>query len=116
MDPYLTPQNITFILGILAIIFSVYNYFRNPQIKSDKTDALLAQRVQWDKEMSEKRLSDLGLRLDASTTLAQNHIHTVDVKVDNLTNVVNSMNTQLTNEITKLSTIINERIPNRKEG
>ena len=91
MESFLTTSNITFVLGILAIIFSVYSYFRNPQIKSEKTDALLNQRVQWEKESTDKKFADFGLRLDNSMSMAQNHIHTVDVKVDGLMKDVSEM-------------------------
>lgn len=109
----LTPSNIMFGLGIIGIIFSIYHYFRTPQIKAEKTDALLSQRVQWDRESIDKKTEELSKRLDSSMTLAQNHIHTVDVKVDNLSQMVNQMNLTLTGEITKLSTIIDERIPRK---
>lgn len=113
MEDFLTPSNITFVLGIMAIIFSIYNYFRNPQIKSEKTDALLNQRVQWEKEASDKKFSDMGLRIDTAMTTAQNHIHTVDVKVDGLMKDVSLMNVAITKELTRLSTIIEERIPRK---
>ena len=105
----LTIPNITFVLGTLAIIFSVYNYFKNPQVEEDKKASLLAQQVEWEKEATEKRFTELGSRLDGSMTLAQNHIHTVDVKVDSVISSVNTMS----NEIVELATIINERIPKK---
>jgi len=43
--------------------------------------------------------------------MAQNHIHTVDTKVDGLANTITQMNLSLTNELTKLGTIISERMP-----
>lgn len=114
MENFLSsPSNITFIIGILAIIFSVYNYFRNPQIKSEKTDALLSQRMQWEKEASDKQFGAMGLRIDTAMTTAQNHIHTVDVKVDGLMKDVSEMNVAITKELTRLSTIIEERIPKK---
>jgi len=113
MESFLTTSNITFVLGILAIIFSVYSYFRNPQIKSEKTDALLNQRVQWEKESTDKKFADFGLRLDNSMSMAQNHIHTVDVKVDGLMKDVSEMNVSISKELTRLSTIIEERIPKK---
>lgn len=117
-----------FFIGIIGLIFSVYFNYRKPQediekkqIKSDedlkdKATVLsqkevenkanvLAQQVQWEKEANEKKFVEFNLRLDNSMTLAQNHIHTVDVKVDQLIASVNKMS----NEITRLSTIIEER-------
>ena len=129
MSELITPSNILFALGILGVIFTVFNYFRNPQEDLEKkqliTDkdlsskatilaqkeaegkaGLLAQQVQWEKEANEKKFVEFGLRLDSAMTIAQNHIHTVDVKVDTLIGTVASMS----NEITRLSTIIDERI------
>ena len=121
-----------FVLGIVGIIFSVYNYFRNPQdalekkqiILDNEVDTkssilaqkeaeskalLLAQQVEQERCLNEKKFAEFGQRLDGSMALAQNHIHSVDVKVDALTSTVNVMS----NEITKLSTIIEERIPKK---
>lgn len=109
METILTPSNIMFALGILGIIFTVYNYFRNPQIKSEKIDALLQQRMQWTSEATDKRFCDMNVNIKDAMTLAQNHIHTVDTKVENLIKTVGIMS----NEITRLSTIIEERIPKK---
>jgi Fe2+ transport system protein FeoA len=95
------------------VIFAVYRYFRDPQVTDDKRASLLAQQVQWEKELTEKRFTEMGIRIDTALTLAQNHTHTVDVKVDGLTAMVNAMNLNLTNKITELSAIINERIPKK---
>jgi len=84
-------QAITF----LGIIFIVYNYFRNPQIKSEKTDALLTQRF--------------NMLESAFNNLRDNHIHTIDTKLDENSKLLNC----LQNEVTKLATIIDERIPKK---
>lgn len=114
MESFLTPSNITFILGILAIIFSVYNYFKNPQIKSEKADALLVQRVQWEKESTDAKFREISKRLEDAFILASNHTHAVDVKVDGLMKDVSEMNVSITKELTRLSTIIEERIPRKQ--
>jgi hypothetical protein len=106
----LTPANITFAFGILAIIFGVYRYFKTPQIDTEKKDALLAQQVQWSKEITEKRFEDLDKRLGESLAISQNHIHTIDIKVDGIGLTVS----QLGKELVRLSTIIEERIPAKK--
>ena len=113
MNEILTPQNITFGLGIIGIMFTVYHYFKNPQIKSEKTDALFEQRITCEKEASNDKFNALTKAMDNSLNLAQNHIHSVDVKIDKLTNMVNAMNVQFTSSIKELSTIINERMPRK---
>lgn len=98
-----------FILGILGIIFSVYSYFRTPQVESDKKDALLAQQVQWTAEATERRFKEAGEQFQSLLLQSNNHIHTVDVKVETLNTTVGAMGI----EIAKLSTIIEERLPKR---
>lgn len=121
----LSPSNIMFVLGLLGIIFSVFNYFRNPQVDLEKSQALneerdknkatttetslLNQALNQEKESNNVRFKDLGERIDKSMTLAQNHIHTVDTKVDKLSQEVGGLALQ----ITKLATIIDERMPKK---
>ena len=136
IDQIITPGNITFGLGIMGVIFTCFIYFRKPQEDLEKKQAvsavemdakatilaqkeleskasILSQEVHWEKEANERRFKEMGEVMTAATTLAQNHIHTIDVRVTNLTEVVNGMNLSLVTEITKLSAIINERIPPR---
>jgi 3-oxoacyl-ACP reductase-like protein len=125
MNPLFTTSNITFTLGILALIFSVYSSFRNPQTEIDKRQALdkeegegktnlIEERAKWDRENNETKFKDMGTRLENAFTLANNHTHTVDVKVDKLIESVNAMNIQMTKEMTRLGTIIEERFPKNK--
>lgn len=109
MSELLNPGNVMFALGILGTIFTVFSYFRNPQVESDKKDALLPQQVQWAAEGSERRFVEMGGRITEAMTLAQNHIHTVDTKVDTLGKGVIEMG----KELTRLATIIEERIPKK---
>ncbi len=105
----LTPNNIMFGLGIVGTIFGIYHYFKNPQVAADKKDALLAQQVQWQIEGNERRFTDIQNSIKDAFLLAQNHTHTVDVKVDKLGEELRTLSTH----ITKLSTIIEERIPRK---
>ena len=132
MTELITPGNIMFSLGILGVIFTVFNYFKNPQEDIEKKQALtekdlsskatilaqkeletkalvLAEQVKNKDIENERRFNEMGIRLDTAMTTAQNHIHTVDTKVDRLIESVGI----LTNKITELSTIINERIPKK---
>ena len=107
MESFFTTGNIMFALGIIGVIFSVYNSFKTPQIDSEKKDALLAQQVQWNIEANERRFSELQNSIKDAFLLAQNHTHTVQVQVESLTKQINEMNIS----VTRLSTIINERLP-----
>lgn len=109
METLLTTSNVTFALGVLAIIFTVYNYFKNPQIENEKKDLILAQQAQWQIESNERRFNGLQDSIKDAFLLAQNHTHTVDVKVDSLVTTVGEMGKQ----IVQLATIIDERIPKK---
>lgn len=80
---------------IVGMIFAVFIYFRNPQVASDKNDALMNQSI-----------SQLQLDL---TNLRDNHLHTLDTKIDSTIASVNTISI----EVAKLGTIINERIPSK---
>ncbi len=102
MESLLTTGNITFVIGIIGVIFSVYKSYRNPQVDLDKKQAvdqtaidgkasILAQQLQWTTESNDKRFAEMQLNLKEATALAQNHLHTVDTKVDALTSIVNTI-------------------------
>ena len=109
MEQFLTQGNITFVIALMGVLFGVYHYFRNPQIDGDKKDALLAQQVQWQIEGSEKRFKDMQDSFATLVAQNQNHLHTIDTKVEALNKNV----TALAIEVTRLHTIIEERIPRK---
>lgn len=105
-----------FTLNLLGILFVVYNSFRRPQIDADKTDlaikaqaTLLEQRFQWNQEGIEKRFKEIQDNFQSLLLQSNNHIHTVDTKVEALSTTISLA----TNEITRLGTIIEERIPKK---
>ena len=95
MESLLTPQNIMFVLGIMGVIFGVYHYFKTPQINSQIVEALLNEKF----EALSKEIQNLK----------DNHIHTLENKIaDNKTDIQN-----LALQVTRLGTIIDERIPKK---
>ena len=120
MAEWLTPTNIMFILGILGMIFTAVNYFRNPQEALDKRQAvdqittdgkaeILAKQLSWIQEGMDRRFKDMQDSFQALLLQSNNHIHTVDTKVEALNTSVASMGI----EIARLATIIEERIPKK---
>lgn len=109
MEIALTTGNVVFALGILGTIFTVYNYFKNPQIRSEQIDALLQQRIQWQTESNEKRFTELQNNIKDAFLLAQNHTHTVGTQVENLTTIITNMG----NQIVRLQTLVDERLPRK---
>lgn len=91
----LTPSMIMFLLGILGMIFTVFNYFRNPQISSDKNDVVISSEL---KALTEK------LQL-----LINNDIHEIK---NNMQNMRLEM-TDIAVRMGKVETIIEERVPRR---
>ncbi|MBE3086936.1 MAG: hypothetical protein IMZ64_12055 [Bacteroidetes bacterium] len=132
MDSSLIIPSIVFAIGLLGTIFAVYFHFSKPtedleknQLITDKevgTKAtilaqkemeskatLLAQQVEWEKQANEKKFSEFQIRLTEASVFAANHIHTVDIKVDRIAEEVKHIGIN----ITKLATIIDERIPRK---
>lgn len=89
----LTPSNIVFILGIIGTIFTVYNYFKNPQIKTEQDAISLADKV----ATLEKVV----------TEIREKHLTSVETDLRNL----NTTLQKLSETVVRLSTIIDERIP-----
>lgn len=110
MAELLTPGNVMFVIGLMAVIFSVYRYFRDPQVATEKKESLLAQKVEWTAEETSRRFKDMQESFQQLLLQSANHIHTVDTKVENLNTTVGAMGI----EIAKLSTIIDERIPAKR--
>ena len=109
MENLVTAPNITFAVGMLSILFSVYNYFRNPQIKSEKNDEVMDLKMKWSLEASDKRFAEIQTSVREAFSLAQNHTHSVETKVDVLRVTVETMG----KDIVKLATIIEERMPKK---
>lgn len=89
------PNWIIAALGILGTIFGIYSYFKNPQIKSEKIDALMAQDIK-------------SLRDDVAN-LRDNHVHSLQQSLEQTNQNVSN----LTVQVATLATIINERIPKK---
>lgn len=124
MNTNINANSITAFIAVISLMANLFLYFRTPQENLDKRQALsekevdgkaalLSQQVQWEKENTTERFKEMSDRIVATTTMAQNHIHTVDTKVDGLSATVAQMNLQITGEIIKLGTIISERIPKK---
>ena len=110
MEEILTQSNITFIIGLFGIVFTIYSSIRSPQARGEKFDAVIDAKMKLIQESNDRRFEDTYKRIEESTTLSRNCIHTVEIKVDELASKINQSNS----ELVKLSTIIEERIPSRK--
>lgn len=104
-----TPSNIVFVIGIIGTIFGVYKHFKDPQISSDMADALINQQMKFFADSNEKRFNDIQENFKQLLLQSNNHIHTVDTKVDKLHTSVGEMG----KSVVRLGTIIEERIPRK---
>lgn len=93
----ITASNITFLLGIIGVIITVYRAITNPQITSDKQILLLSDRI----SNVENAVKDIK----------ENHLRSVEQDIKNLTSSVNTLSTT----VVKLATIIDERIPRNNQ-
>ena len=120
-------------ITMIGMVFAVFFYFKNPQENLEKSQILneerdknkatlleqkgvenkalvLEKQFQWYMDVNNQKFCDLGKRLDDAFLLAANHTKTVDTKV----NKVSEELIIVGNNLTKLSTIIDERIPNKR--
>ncbi len=88
-------QTILTAMGIMGGIFSVFLYFKNPQTASEKDQIRMWSYL-------EKLNADL-------VNLRDNHIHTIDAKLDGHAKLISNIEIALE----RLSTIIQERIPRK---
>lgn len=98
----LTAANITFVLGVIGILFTVWGKVTNPQKKSELSDALQQQREKIFADLYEKRFTETQLQIKELTAVNQNHLHTLETKIDNAVASQNQTNI----EIAKLETTI----------
>lgn len=92
----LTPETIPFILSIatmVGVIFTVYLHFRKPQIQTDK-EAL-------------KLREEFDALKDVVDEVKEKHLRSVEKDLKGLTGTIH----ELSLTMTRLSTIIDERIP-----
>lgn len=89
------PQTIIALITLGTAICAVILFVFKPQAKADKADSLLTQSVN-------------QLQKDFAN-LRDNHVHTLDTKIDQANDNIQKMAL----EVTRLATIIDERIPAR---
>jgi len=114
---------------LIGVIFGIYFFLRKPQDSLEKKQIIageelkdkatilqqkeaenkaniLAEQIKARNEENERRFADFGKRLDDAFTLAANHTHTVDVKVDSLIASTNAWHLEISNKMTELSTML----------
>ena len=83
------------IFAVIGAIFSVYLHFKNPQIKNDQVSLKLREDI----DSLQKIVSEVK----------EKHLVAVEQDMKALTSTIN----QLSLTVTRLSTVIDERIPKK---
>lgn len=109
MDATSLIQNVFYVASMLGMIFLVWKSVQSPQERESQKAALLAQQVQSTVESVDRRFKDAQDSFNQLLLQSNNHIHTVDTKVENLTTLV----VQIGKDMVELQTIIKERIPSK---
>jgi len=95
-------ENMSVIMQIITLIgvgFAVYKTFRDPDVKADKSIALLKEQLAYEKTTA-----------SLATQTNQNCIHSLQNEVNDMKKDIGTLNVS----IGKLETIIDERIPKNK--
>ena len=82
-------------LGAGGVLFGIYSYFHEPDIKADKEDALINLRIQ-----------NINERL---CKITENELPHIDQKLNNITDELK----QVSLSLARLQTIIEERVPRK---
>jgi hypothetical protein len=105
MEQLITPSNIMFAIGIIGLLFTIWEKVKAPQTKSEQTDALMAQQLLYEKTAVESRFKTMQENFQGLLLQNNNHIHTLDTKIDGVCASLNDLSKQ----VVKLQTIIEER-------
>lgn len=90
----ITSLNLTLaIFAVFGVVFSIFSYFKNPQIQTDLATSKLAQDV-------EKLQQDMSKVQKDIVDIRETHLRALELELK-----------QLTVASAKLATIIDERIP-----
>lgn len=94
--------NIQLILSIMtlgSVVFAIYKYFRDPDIKADKSIDLIKKECNLKHGYIDKDISNIFSSLNL---IKENHIKHIEDRMD-----------KIENNITKIFTILDERLPKK---
>lgn len=93
----ITANTIFLGIAIISSITAAIMFFRKPQEIGERRDAVLGEKF-----------SNLKEEI---TNLKDNHIHTLDTKLDAFINSQNIRNESFSNKLVEITTMLNERLP-----
>ena len=98
MQGVITFENVTFLIAIVATIFSVYHFFRKPDVDADKRICLLEQLLQSEQSKNTELIKSQA-----------NHLHTLEKAIESNCKGIE----KLQRDNVKLFTILEERLPQK---
>lgn len=107
----LSLQNLAIGIAVLGGFFNAFLYLRKPQEDADKKEALVSQKLQIYMTASDLRFKEMQNNFKDLLLQSNNHIHTVDTKVEALSGSIDTLG----KDVVRLSTVIEERIPKKKK-
>lgn len=96
-----------FLLGLIGIAYTVFISIYGPQKKSETNDLLLDQRANFLRDEYDGKFKDIQDKFDELAKNNQNHLHTIEQKLDSMTNLV----INLGKDVVRIETIINIKLP-----
>lgn len=106
MNDLVTPENIMFVLGLIGIGYTVFRSIYGQQMKGETADLLINQRANFLRDEYEKKFLDIQSKFDELSKVNQNHLHTIENKLDSLSALV----VQQGKEIVRLQTTIDIKL------
>jgi len=98
-----------FVIGLGGILYTAFRAFYDPQKKSETNDLLMDQKANFLSEIYERRFKEIQTRFNELASQNQNHLHTLDTKMDE----IRECTSVISRDVVRLQTIIDERIPKK---
>ena len=103
----ITQSNVIFTIGILSGLYAFFKLVIFPQKQSKAKDQLDDQKAKFLRSEYDKKFVSLDERLAEVTKNNQNHLHTIDTKLDALTKMI----VDLGKDVIRLETTLNIKLP-----
>lgn len=103
----ITQSNVMFVIGLIGIGFTVFKSIFDPQKKSETNDLLMDQKADFLRSEYDKKFISIDDRLNELAKNNQNHLHTLETKLDALTKLVVDNG----KDLVRIETTMNIKLP-----
>ena len=101
------------VVTLLGVAWAIYNSVRKPQIDSEKEDIkienkanALVQQVEWQKEATAARFTEIQNSFYKILEVNQNHLHTLEVSLNKHIEDNNLNNLETAKTLTEIKTLL----------